>query len=226
MEKRSLTPLAGVFFVLFVIVTFAGVWGDTPPGDTSGTEVISYYEDNGTIGMVAAVMLALSAIPLLVFASAVRERLRVALPAGSVLPGLAFGAGVVGAAGFTAAASAHFAVADYADELDPAAAQAINAIDADLFLAFSTGIVAFVLALSLAALRSSVLPAWTGWAGIALFVLSITPAGVVGFPLCVLWIAMCSVMLFRSGPNIIRSGWMPPATAYSTPPATRSSTVA
>ena len=226
MDKRSLTPLAGVFFVLFVIATFGGVWGDTPPGDASGTEVISYYEDHGTVGMVASVMLALSAIPLLVFASAVRERLRATLPAESVLPGLAFGAGVVGAAGFTAAASAHFAVADYADDVDPAAAQAINAIDADLFLAFSVGIVALVLAISVAALRSSVLPAWTGWAGIALFAISISPAGVVGFPLCVLWIAMTSVMLYQSGPNIIRSGWKAPATAYSTPPAGRSSTVA
>jgi hypothetical protein len=226
MEKRSLTPLAGAFFVVFVIVTFAGLWGNTPPGDTPGAEVISYYEDNGTIGMVAAVMLALSAIPLLVFASAVRERLRATLPEDSVLPSLAFGAGVVGAAGFTTAASAHFAVADYADDVDPAAAQAINAIDADLFLAFSVGIVALVLALSLTAVRSSILPTWMGWAGIALFVLAITPAGAVGFPLSVLWIAVSSVMLYRREPNIIRSGWKSPATGYSTQPAGRSSTVA
>jgi hypothetical protein len=199
MDKRNLTPLAGAVFVVFVIVTFGGVWGDTPPGDASGTDVIAYYRDNGTTGMVAAVMLALSAVPLLAFASAVRERLRSTLPDGSILPSFAFGAGVVGAAGFTAAASAHFAVADYGDELQPAAAQAVNTIDADLFLAFSMGVVTLVLALSLAALRSAVLPRWTGWAGIVLFVASVSPAGVVGVPLCVFWILMASILLYRSG---------------------------
>ena len=201
MDKRNLTPLAGALFVVFVIVTFGAVWGDTPPGDASGSEVISYYQDNGTTGMVAAVMLALSAVPLLVFASAVRERLQATLREGSVLPGVAFGAGIVGAAGFTAAASAHFAVADYADELQPAAAQAVNTIDADLFLAFSTGIVTLVLALSVAALRSAVLPRWAGWAGIVLFVLSFSPAGAVGVPLCLLWILMASILLYRNGPG-------------------------
>jgi len=201
MDKRNITPLAGALFVVVVIVTFGAVWGDTPPGDASGPEVISYYQDNGTTGMVAAVMLALSAVPLLVFASAVRERLQATLREGSVLPGVAFGAGIVGAAGFTAAASAHFAVADYADELQPAAAQAVNTIDADLFLAFSTGIVTLVLALSVAALRSTVLPRWAGWAGIVLFVLAFSPAGAVGVPLCVLWILMASILLYRSGPG-------------------------
>ena len=205
MEKRSLTPLAGGLFVVLLIATFGGVWGDTPKGDVSGSDVISYYEDHGTQGMVAAVMLAVSAVPLLVFASAVRERLRASLPEGSVLPNLAFGAGIVGAAGFTAAASAHFAVADYADELEPAAAQAVNAIDADLFLAFTMGVATLVLAMSLAALRSAVLPSWSGWAGVALFVGSITPAGAVAFPLCVLWILMTSVMLYRRGPDRPRS---------------------
>ena len=199
MDKRSLTPLAGAAFVVILIATFAGVWGDTPSGDASGAEVIAFYEDNGTQGMVAAVMLALSALPLLVFATAARDRLRDSLPGESSLPGFAFGAGIVAAAGFTAAASAHFAVADHADDLQPAAAQAVNAIDADLFLAFSTGVVGLVLAMSLAALRSDVLPTWAGWAGVALFVLTISPAGAVGFPLCVLWILASSVMLYRRG---------------------------
>ncbi len=205
MEKRNLTPLAGALFAVFLIATFAGVWGDTPKGDVSGTEVISYYQDHGTQGMVAAVMLAVSAVPLLVFASAVRERLRASLPEGSMLPSVAFGAGIVGAAGFTAAASAHFAVADYADELEPAAAQAVNAIDADLFLAFTMGLATLVLAMSLAALRSAVLPSWAGRAGVVLFVGSVTPAGVVAFPLCVLWILMTSVMLYRRGPGLPRT---------------------
>jgi len=197
MARRSPTPLAGALFVVFLVATFAGLWGDTPPGDASGPTVISFYEDKGTQGMVAAVMLALSAVPLLVFAAAVRDRLRAALPEGSVLPGLAFGAGIVAAAGFTTAAAAHFAVAANAEELEPAAAQAVNTIDADLFLGFSMGLGTLVLAMSVAALRSDVLPTWSGWAGVALFVVSVTPVGAVAFPLWVLWILMSSVMLYR-----------------------------
>ena len=198
MEKRSLAPLAGALFIVSLIVAFSAT-GGTPSGDASGAEVVAYFKDHGTRHLVGAVAVAMTSVPLLLFAAAVRERLRAVMPGGSAVPGFAFGAGVAGAAGVLGAATVHFALADYGDQISPAAAQALNAIDADYFLAFSVGVVTLVLAMSVAALRTDLLPTWAGWAGIVLFVVSITPVGFVAVALSALWIVMASVLLYRSG---------------------------
>jgi hypothetical protein len=52
------------------------------------------------------------------------------------------GAGVLTAAGFLATAAIHFALANYGRDLDAAAAQALNALDADSFVPLTTCIAA------------------------------------------------------------------------------------
>jgi hypothetical protein len=214
MEKRDRRALTGALFVVLVLVAFIGLGGDTPEGDDSARKVVSYYADNETKEIVAAVVLALSTVPLLFFSATLRDRFRVALPGRSALPGFAFGAGVVAAGGFLAAASLHFALADYATDVQPAAAQAMNAIDSDFFLPFSTGIAALVLAGSLIAIRTKVLPPWLGWVGILLFIVSFTPVGFVAFGLAGLWIIVVSVLLYLRGETVAA---VPAATGPGTP---------
>src|SRR5215218_7290661 len=163
MRKRDLAPISGAVFVALAIATMMAAFGATPEPDAPGSEVISFYTDNGTRELVGSVLLGLSAVPLLCFASSVRELLREALPQGSILPGLAFGSGVAAASGICVVAGVHYAVADYGDEVGPAAAQAMNAIDGDLFVPYAIGLVALVLAIAVGALRSGLLPAWLGW---------------------------------------------------------------
>lgn len=103
------------------------------------------------------------------------------------------------AGGFLAAAGLHFALADYAGGVEPAAAQAMNAIDNDFFLPFTTGLAALVLATSLLAVRAKVLPPWLGWVGIRLFIVFFTPAGFVAFGLSGIWIIVASVLLYLRG---------------------------
>jgi hypothetical protein len=198
--KRDLAPLTGALFVVLVIVAFFAIAGNTPDGDASARKVVSYFDDNENKEIIASVVLALSTVPLLFFSGILRERLRAALPGRSVLPTVAFAGGVVTAAGFVVAATLHFALADYASDIQPAAAQAINAIDNDFFLPFTTGLAVLLLATSLVVVRAKVvLPVWLGWVGIVLFVVFFTPAGFVAFGLSGIWVIVASVILYQRG---------------------------
>ena len=210
MRKRDLAPLSGALFVVLVLVAFFALGGSTPDGDASAAKVVSFYSDNDTKEIIAAVVLALSAVPMLYFAALVRTRLGRALPERSALPGFALGGGVLTAAGFLTAAGVHFTLADYADNIRPVAAQAINALDSDLFLAFTTGLAAFVLATSLGARRTDVLPTWLGWVGIVLFIVFFTPAGFIAFGLSGIWVIVASVLLYLRGEPV--AGAAGPAT--------------
>jgi hypothetical protein len=199
-HKRDLGPLCGALFVVLVLVAFFALGGDTPEGDASARKVVSFYDDNETKEIIAAVVLALSAVPLLYFTALLRDRLHTALPNRSLLPAFALGGGVVAATGFTIAATMHFALADYATDIQPSAAQAINAIDSDFFLPFTTGLAVLVLASSVGAIRAGILPKWLGWVGVVLFVVFFTPAGFVAFGLTGIWIIVVSVLLYTRGP--------------------------
>jgi hypothetical protein len=214
MEKRDRRALSGALFVVLVLVAFIGLGGNTPEGDDSAQKVVSYYGDHETKEIIAAVVLALSAVPLLFFSATLRDRFRAALPGRSALPDFAFGAGVVAAGGFLAAAGLHFALADYATDVQPAAAQAMNALDSDFFLPFSTGVAALVLASSLVAIRTKVLPPWLGWVGIVLFIVFFTPVGFIAFGLSGIWIIVVSVLLYLRGETAVAA---PAITGLGTP---------
>ncbi len=196
MQKRDVGALTGALFVVLVLVAFIPLGGNTPDGDASARKVVSFYSDNDTREMIAAVVLALSAVPLLYFTAILRDRLRAALPDRSVIPAFALGGGVVAAGGFATAATLHFALADYAGDIQPAAAQAINALDGDFFRPFTTGLGVLVLASSVGAIRAGILPKWLGWVGVVLFVVYFTPAGFIAFGLTGIWIIVGSILLY------------------------------
>ena len=63
---HDLTALTGALFVLGAAGAFL-IGGNTPDGDASPDAVIAYYTANRTQGIIAAVILALTAIPTLAF---------------------------------------------------------------------------------------------------------------------------------------------------------------
>jgi hypothetical protein len=191
---RDVTALTGALFVLGALGAFI-VAGNTPDGDASAAAVISHYADNRTQGIVASVILALTAIPTLAFGARLRERARLAMGAGGTLPNFAFAAAVLTATGLLGAAAIHLALSDYARDLDPAAVQALNALDADSFLLFTTGIATIVLAVALIAIRGRLLPTWFGWVGIPVAIAMFTPVGFFATCLGGAWIIAASIML-------------------------------
>jgi hypothetical protein len=195
MQRRDLIALTGALFVVLLVAGFI-IGGDTPDGDAAGVKVVSYYKDNEAQNVVAIIVIALSTVPLLFFASTLSARVRVGLPDRSVIPNFVLITGVLLAAGLFGAATIHLALTDLADEIRPAAAQALNALDNDSWIAFAAPAAMFVLGGSLAAIRSTVLPTWLGWAGVVLFVAQFTPAGFFAALLALIWIIVVSVLLY------------------------------
>src|SRR5215211_4082487 len=198
MKRRDLIALTGVLFVALLVAGFL-VGGDTPDGDTAGAKVVAHYKDNETQNIIAIFLIALSTVPLLFFASTLRERARVALSGRSVIPNFILVAGVLTAAGIFASGVIHLALTDLGDEIQPSAAQALNALDNDSWIAFAPPAVMFVVGAALAGIRGTLLPTWLGWVGVVLFVLQFTPAGFFAGLLALVWIITVSVMLYLRG---------------------------
>ena len=199
-QKRDLAALTGALFVVLVLVAFLALGGDTPDGDASAAKVVSFYKDNDTKELIASLVLALSAVSMVFFSAIVRERARSVVVGRSILPTVAFAGGVITATGFLVAAAIHFALADYSEDIQPAAAQAINAIDSDFFLPFTSGLAILILAMSLIAVRGrGLIPRWLAWVGIVLFVVFFTPVGFIAFGLSGIWIIVVSILLYLRG---------------------------
>ena len=139
-RNRNLAPLTGALFVVLTLIAFFAIGGNTPEGDDSAQKVVSFYSDHETKEIIAAVVLALGAVALIFFAATMKQRLEAASPDRGILPTVALGAGIVASGGFLTAATLHFALADYAGDIDASAAQALNAIDSDFFLPFVMGL--------------------------------------------------------------------------------------
>jgi hypothetical protein len=215
MKRRDLPALTGVLFVVLLVVGFA-VGGDSPDTDAPGSKVISFYKDNDTKNLIAVGLIALSAVALLFFASVIRERAKAGLGGRNVLPNFALGAAAVTVAGLFGAGVVHFTLADVGDKLSAPAAQALNALDNDTWVAFAPPFGVFVLASGLAAIRGTLAPTWLGWVAVVLFVLVFTPAGFFAALLAMVWVIVVSVLLFLRGDT---SGAAPSETAA--PPVTQ-----
>ncbi len=199
-QARDTWALTGALAVVLVLVAFFAIGGNTPNGDASAAKVASFYSDNGGKETAAAIVLALGGVSLLFFVAILKRHLEAAAPAGSVLPTAALIAGTVAGVGFMTAATIHFALADYSDDIAPIAAQAVNAIDSDFFLPFVAGLSSLILASSLLALRTGAfLPRWAAILGVVIFVITFTPLGFISFILAGLWLVAISIRLYLAG---------------------------
>jgi len=189
-------PLTGVLFVVLTVASFL-IGGEPPDTDDSVREVVEFYSDNDSRNMIASVVASLGAVSLVFFAASLRRALRRGEDGAGLLSVVAFGGGVVAATGIATDAAIRFALADVADDIDPVAVQALHAFWSDFFFPMVVGMGLLLLATSLAALRTRVIPVWLAWVGIAIFVVFFTPAGFVAFLLSALWVLIVSVLLYR-----------------------------
>ena len=188
------SPASGILFVaLFVLaVAVLGSTGDTPE------EVRDYYAENEGQVFTGFFLLVASALALLGFATTVRRALVGDDPEPRSLAALGFGAGVAASGLIVAGSAAFVAPVDVAQDggrLDPGAADALNT--AAYFLMTGGVMVAslLVLATSLVALRTGVVPRWLAWVG--LVVAPITFFAPLFFPVLVFlaWVLVLSAVL-------------------------------
>jgi len=199
MRSPRFAPLSGIVFVVLLIVGFIPVGGNTPDLEDSASKITSFYADNQGKEIAAAIIVALAALFLAIFAVALRDHLRGRNTEGDFWPTLALVGGTVAVAGLLVAVGMHFALVDGGDKkIDPAAMVALNALDNDDFFAFSIPLGVMLLGAAGATLKGGAdLPNWMAWVAIVLLIAYFTPVGFAAFGLTGIWIIIASILMFR-----------------------------
>jgi hypothetical protein len=187
--------LTGIAFT--VLVAIGAVLAGSTPGDTaSGQAVIAFYVRHGARQKASDVFLAFAFVALVFFAGWLRayfrrhtshDGLAVTAVAGAVLL----------AAGQTIGAGLSWTLAAAPGQLQPAAAQALNAAANDMVLTSAAGWFIFAVASGLVIIRSKALPSWLGWVSFVIAVVVVTPAEFGAFLAFAVWTVIVSVLTWR-----------------------------
>ena len=194
MRRDWWVALSGVAFIAIIFVGIAVV-GEPPGADEPVKEIVDFYLDKKDSVMIGALVSGIAAIMLVLFASYLRTYLAAADGGDSTFPNVAFGGALIMATGASIDGMLSFAMAEAADDIDPTALQAMQAIWDNDFLPFVLGAALLLLGSGISIVRSGALPKWLGWVGILIAVVCMTPIGFVGFLGGGLWVLATSVML-------------------------------
>ena len=186
--------LTGVVAVVLIVLGFI-IGGDTPDIEDSGDQVLEFYLDEEGSQIASSILVVYGAMLFVFFAATLRGRLRRAEETGAVLSTAAFGGGLLMALGIALFAGINFTLADTADNIDASAAQALHALNYDLFFPVALGTEVFFLATGIAVVRGGGLPSWLGWIAIVLAIIALTPIGFFAFLAGGLWILAASILL-------------------------------
>jgi hypothetical protein len=197
MQSRysRLAPLSGLVFFVLLFVAFIALGGDSPDPDDPASKVLRFYSDHRGQQQAASYVLAIASVFLLWFVTELREELR--QRASEPVANAVFAGGIVMCVGFLSMAASHFALADSAHKLQPAAAQALNAVDGGSWMVSYAGTLFFSAALAVAVLRLRVLPRAFGWIAAVFVVLMFTPAGWIAWLLTSVWLAAAGIVIAR-----------------------------
>jgi Domain of unknown function (DUF4386) len=194
-SRDWLAPLTGVVFIVLAIVGFA-IQGEPPTAaDDPVEEIVSHYVDNEGSVMFGSALATIAALFLVFFFGYLRKVLRAAEGEGGVLSLISFAGAVVLAVGVALDSTIAFALAETADDIDPTAVQALQALWDNDFLPLALGVSLLMLATGLSVVRHGALPKWLGWVAIVIGVVGITPIGFFAFLVAAIWILVVSVML-------------------------------
>ena len=182
-------PLTGLAFVALLILSFV-IGGEPPDADSPVQEIVDHYVDNKDSIMASTLAGGIAAVFLVFFANHLRSLMREAPTSAPIL----VGAGII-AVGGGIDMTISFALAEAAEDVDPTAVQALQALWDNDFMPIAIGIVIFLIASGLAIVRTGALPKWWGWIAVAIGVIGMTPIGFVAFMGALGWVLVTSVML-------------------------------
>ena len=193
-RNEWLVPLTGVAFVVVLIIGFI-VGGEPPDVKNPPQEIVDHYVDNKDSVQIGVLLELIAAALLLFFAGYLRKVLRAAPGEGGMLPAVALAGATVMAAGAAIDATISFALAEAADDIEPTAVQALQALWDNDWPPLALGAAVLLLASGLSIALYGSLPRWLGWVAILLGVVGLTPIGFVAFMGGGLWILIVSVLL-------------------------------
>jgi hypothetical protein len=210
-RTSRLAPLTGVVFALLVIAAIVVGGGETPKANASPVKVIAYYGSHRSEIEASAILFGLAFLFLVLFSGALRSYLR-STPGAEGLSAIVLGGGVLMAAGVLVGVGIEYGLAHNLARLTPAAAQALNFLENEIFLPVIGGAFLFAITSGLAILRGAPLPKWLGWVAIVLGIaVLLPPASFPALLVFAVWTVTVSILMYR------RSG--PPASSGPAPDA-------
>ena len=195
MNKSVIGALTGLAFLIVAILSFV-IMGDEPPEAGDGAqEIVDYYTDNKDSIQIANLLAGIAGALLVYFGAYLRKTVADAEGAGGWLSAIILTGTAVLAIGIAIDATISFALAEAAEDIEPASAQTLQALWDNDFIPLAMGNLLFLSSVGLSIVKTGVLPKWIGWVAIVLAVANLTPAGFVSFLIGALLIAVISVML-------------------------------
>lgn len=192
-SKEWLGAVTGVAFVVVGIISFA-VGGEPESADKPVNEVVAFYVDNKDSVQIGAILTAVAGLLLIFFGAYLRKVLHAAGGQGEMLSLVAFAGLVMVALGLAIDATIAFALAEAAEDIDPTAVQALQALWDNDFIPIALGVLAFLWGTGIAVIRSGVLPKWLGWVMILLGIVGATPIGFVSAIASALLVLVLSIL--------------------------------
>jgi hypothetical protein len=189
MKKSWLVPLTGVVFIVLLIAGFI-VAGEPPDANDDVQDIVNFYVDDKDSIEAGVFLLALSTLFFIFFANYLRTVFRETSLSATILVGAAIF--VVGGA---IDGTILIALAEAADDIDPTAVQALQALWDNDFIPLAIGISVFLVSIGLSILRTGLFPKWLGWVVLVLALVSVTPLGFIAFPGTGLLILVLSIWL-------------------------------
>jgi hypothetical protein len=202
-SKEWLVPLTGVAFVVVGIIGFI-IGGEPKSADDPVREVVDFYVDNKDSVEAGAIIGTVSGALLIFFGAYLRKVLRAAAGEGEILSIVSFIGLVLVAFGFAIDSTISFALAEAADDINPVAVQALQALWDNDFIPIMLGVTAFLWATGISVIRTGVFPKWLGWVMLVLGIVGVTPVGfaaAIGAALLVLVLSILLSLRARSAPS-------------------------
>ena len=187
-------PLTGVAFIVVGIIGFA-IAGEPKSADEPVREIVDFYVDKKDSVQIGAIAGVVAGLLVIFFGAYLRKILRAAAPEDEILPLVAFIGLVLVALGFAIDGTISFALAEAAEDIDPAAVQALQALWDNDFLPIMLGVLAFLVATGASVIRSGALPKWLGWVMILLAIVGVTPIGFVAAIAAAILVLVLSILL-------------------------------
>ena len=193
-DREWLVPLTGLVFIALAIAAFA-IGGEPPEAKEGAQKVVDHYVDNKDSIQASALLGTLAGALLIFFFGYLRKVLRAAEGPNGMLSLVSFVGAAIVAVGIAIDGTIAFALAEQANKIDPAAAQALEALWDNDFMPIALGSTVMLIATGISIVRHGALPKWLGWVALLLGLISATPLGFVGFLGSAVWILIVSVML-------------------------------
>lgn len=195
MLKAKWSSRAGAAFTVLAVI--GAVLDGSTPGDTaSGQAVIAFCLRHAARQKAAVVFLAFAFIALVFFAGWLRVYFRRQTSQDGLTVTALAGAALL-AAGQTIGAGLSWTLAAAPGQLQPRAAQALNAAANDMVITSAAGWFIFSVAIGLAIIRSKAPPRWLGWLSVVIAIVVVTPAEFAAFLAFAVWTVIVSVLTWR-----------------------------